>query len=290
MASQQQVQAFLEARTQSHSNPDVYASARRELLASEQADVIALFQERLQAGDEEERCQAIVGLIQLYGAEATGTLLQWIDDASPTVRFVVCSCLHDHGDDRAIPALLDRMKNDPDCQLRGIAASALGKIGPVEVLPHLHLAFQSDHEVDELGYSTSDQAEEAMTSILMTWVSRQVAGAPPKCFREATSTGQLSGTITAEAIPFDPEGRTNRTARYSHLPFSAFGPGCSAKLGLQTNLIDPFEVQVVYVDPDCALARIFIYRRIDNSTQFDWDVHTILDPMAMKTPPKPGRN
>ena len=286
LASQQHVEAFLEARRQAYWKPQVFSNARRELLASDEADVTALFKERLKAGDEDERCRAIEGLVILYGARATDTILPWIHDSSPTVRYVTCGCLHDRGDQRAIPALLDRMKNDADCQVRGAAASALGQIGSLEVLPHLHRAYRTDLEVDQLGYSPSFLAEEAMTSVLRRWITGQIAGTPPKSFRETTSTGQLTGTVTAEAIPFDPEGRITQTARYSHVPISAFGPGWSSKLNLQTTLVAPFEIEVMYNDPICVIERIFTYCRIENSGELDWAVHTIRVPTAMKARPK----
>jgi hypothetical protein len=126
---------------------------------------------------------------------------------------VVCGCLHDYGDLRAQAALLDRLKHDADCQVRGGAASALGQIGAIQALPDLHQAYQTDREVDELGYTPSGQAEEAMTSVLRSWVSRQIQGTPPRVFRESTGRGQLTGTVTAESIPFDAQGRMNHTLR-----------------------------------------------------------------------------
>ena len=46
-----------------------------------------------------------------------------------------------------------------------------------------------------------------MTEVLGSWVLRQIQGNPPTTFRESTRKGQLCGTVTAEAIPFDAEGK-----------------------------------------------------------------------------------
>ena len=141
---------------------------------------------------------------------------------------------------RAASVLLDRLKHNADCQIRGVASGALGRIGAIEALPDLHQAYQTDCEVDELGHSPSGQALDAMTSALENWVTQQIQGDPPRTFRKSTRKGKLSGTVTAEAIPFDAEGRINRTLRV--IPPAAFrvGYGWSSKMGLQTSLITPF--------------------------------------------------
>lgn len=73
-----------------------------------------------------------------------------------------------------------------------------------------------------------------------------------KTFEQASSIGQLRGKVTAEAIPFDPEGRITRTARYAQLPRTAFGDGWMSQLNLETT-------------DDC-----------------DWAVNTIVDPAAIQ--------
>lgn len=274
MVSSQQVQEFFDARRQARVNPVALQKARQALLASDKAEVVAQFEARLQDPDDEQRCETIVGFESLYGPEATDGLLRWINDPSPIVRCVLCSILHESGDGRAAAALVDRLRHDVDCQVRGISANALGHMGAIEALPDLHHAHQTDFERDELGYSTSGHAEDAITSVLRTWVARQIQGTPPRTFRESTRQGQLTGTITAEAI--------DRSSRYGHLPRFAFGPGCATKLDLQTSLVDPFEVQVEYVDPTCVIRRILIYQRYPNS-DFNWSVDTLVDP-GMKSP------
>jgi hypothetical protein len=284
MVTLPQLHDFFAARRHYYSDYVAFQAAREKLLAEDEAEVRAAFETLLHDPDEEVRCQALTGIASLYGAAATETLLRWIDDPSSTVRWVVCGCLHDRGDERAAAALLDRLQHEQDCQVRGVAASALGEVGSSDVLPHLHAVWQSDHEVDELGHSPSCLAQDAMTSVLRRWVTRQIAGAPAKGFEEIRPSGRVRGVVTAEAIPFDPEGRINRVPRYAHVPMSAFGFGWSSQLGLQTTLTPPFEIEVEYVGPSCTVERIFVYHRIEGSDSCDWAVDTIVDTGAMKRP------
>jgi hypothetical protein len=288
VVSSQQVQAFFDARRQALTSPEAFQNARQALLASDKTEVLAQFEARLQRTDEEERAETIAELKLLYGPEATDTIVRWMNDSSPIVRSVACTCLADNGDGRVVAALLDRLKDDADCQVRSIAANALGHIGAIESLPALHHAYRTDLEVDELGYTPSGHAEVAITSVLRSWVSRQIRGTPPRTFRESTQRGKLTGTVTAEAIPLDAEGGLNRTSRYSHLPYSSRRGGQTfIKMDLQTSLVDPFEIEVEYVDPIGVIQRILIYQRISDWDKFNWSVHTILDPTAMKSPPQP---
>jgi hypothetical protein len=168
-----------------------------------------------------------------------------------------------------------------------LAAGALGQIGSIEALPDLHHAFRTDLEVDELGHTPSSQAKDAMTSVLRNWVSQQIQGTRSRTFRESTATGELTGTVTTESLPFDTQGRINLTLRYPRLLHSAVGPSCAFKMDLQTSFVDPFEIEVEYVDPSCVIRRTLIYQQILDSAKFNWAVHTILEPAAMKSPPPP---
>ena len=284
MSISKQVQEFLNSRHLSVIEPETYRNLREALLASDKQEVLAVFAAQLQLPDEDARCQAIEGLAILYGREAADIIVDRINDASSIVRWFVCGCLHDFGDLRAASVLLDRMKNDSDSQVRGMAASALGRIGAIDAMPDLHQTYQKDLEVDELGHTPSGCALDAMTSILRSWVSRQIQGTPPSIFEQTTLNWKLRGTVTAENIPFDPQGRINHTLRYAHLPMSAFGNGWSSTLDLETSLISPFEIQVEYVDPTCVIKRILIYERIADSVYVNWGVQTIVDTAAVKLP------
>lgn len=282
MSTSKLFQDFLKARALWVTQPEAYQNLRQSLLERDKQEVLTHFEVHLQMPDEEERAQAIEGLARLYGRGAIETIVRWIDDPSPIVRWLICGCLHDFGDLRAESVLLKVMKLDSDCQVRGAAASAFGRIGAVETLPDLNQTYLSDREVDQLGHTPSSAAFEATTSILRSWVSRQIDGVSSRVFVESTSKGILRGKVTAESIPFDSEGRINHTLRYSQLPMSAFGFGWASRLDLQTSLIPPFEVEVEYVDPTFLVNRILVYQRILDSSEVDWSVHSIVDVDALR--------
>lgn len=83
--------------------------------------MLTQFETYLQDPDEEERGQAVVGLLLLYGEDATDTVVRWHPYPPSTVRCVVCGCLHDSGAERVVPELAGRMKREADCQVRGVA-------------------------------------------------------------------------------------------------------------------------------------------------------------------------
>lgn len=279
----QRVEEFLKARPQIVTDPDNYRRLHRELVACDRDEVLACFERRMQLSNEEDRSEAVEMVTRLYGSDATKTILRFINDPSIVVRWVVCCCLHDYGDAQAEFALLNRLKYDPDCQVRGTAASALGRIGVVEVLPALYQVFENDHDVDELGHTPSNCALDAMTNVLRDWVVRQIQGTPARKFEEVTSRGKLTGQVNAEEIPFDPEGRIQNTERYAHVPLNKMGFGWMSQLDLETSLRAPFEIEVAYVDPTCRIERIMVFQQIADGGDANWAGHTILDPSVMKS-------
>jgi hypothetical protein len=60
------------------------------------------------------------------------------------------------------------LQGDPDAQVRGTAAYALGGIRSPAAIPALLTALESDHEPDELGHSASSCAATALDDILGT--------------------------------------------------------------------------------------------------------------------------
>jgi hypothetical protein len=80
--------------------------------------------------------------------------------------------LHDFGDERAVPALAELLRRDPDPTVRGTAAYALGGIGSPAAIPALLAALGSDNESDELGHSPSSCAATALDDILGTAETR----------------------------------------------------------------------------------------------------------------------
>ena len=281
MTTAHKIQEFLDARPQYYLQPERFRSARRAVLACDRTEVMACFEARLQDLDDEVRAQAVEGLALLYRTDATDTLLRWLDDESVIVRWVVCGCLHDIGDQRAQPGLLNRLKVDLDPQVRGVAADALGRVGGVEVLPDLYRTWQHDHEEDQQGHSPSSYAAAGIIDLLQRWVVRQLHNTAARDFSEATPHGQLQGRVTAEAIPCDDEhGRITKSPRYAHLPISAFGNGLSTQLDLQTNLVTPFEIAVTYTDRACKISRAFVFQHLP-SDDTNWAIDTIVDPAAL---------
>jgi hypothetical protein len=284
VATSRQVEEFLDVLRQAGTDSETFQNARQALLQCDRAEVLALFETRLQGADEEERAGAIHGLGVLHGRQAIDTILRWINDSSPTVRFVACVCLQDYDDSRVVAAVLNRLKCDADSQIRGVAANVLGQIGALEALPDLHHTCQTDLEYDELGHRPSSQAEDAISSVLREWGLRKIQGTPAKTFRESTRSGTLRGTVTAESIPCDAQGRLDHRFEIPDVPHPAFGPGCAFQKDLQTSLIAPFEIDVEYADATCVIRRIFIFQQITDSANFNWTVVTVVDPDALKLP------
>jgi HEAT repeat protein len=76
--------------------------------------------------DLETRYLACTAAMLTDEPQGVELVLPLLNDPEPTVRWHVCGLMHDLGDERAIGPLTDRMKNDPDPQVRGDAAYALG--------------------------------------------------------------------------------------------------------------------------------------------------------------------
>ena len=128
--------------------------------------VFARLADRLAAADPEARCEAVTGMVFLDAPRAVPAITAVLADPDITVRWYACGCLHDFGDERAIPALIGVMRGDPDPQVRGTAAYALGGIGSPAAIPHLLAVLGVDTEPDELGHSTSSSAATALDDIL----------------------------------------------------------------------------------------------------------------------------
>lgn len=271
------IDEFREARQLVSSNPEAVQRSHQAILACDKAIVLAYFDDQLQDPDFEKRAQAVEELTFLYRTDAVDTIVRGLDDESSVVRWVVCGCLHDFGDGRAQAGLLERLNHDPDPQVRGTAASALGSIGNPAVLPDLHVVSQTDHEVDPMGYTPCSQAKEAISDLLRRWVIQQINGESSMQFREVFAKGELTGRVVAESIPFDDQGRLRHTERYAQLPSSLLGFGWSSMIELQTNLIAPFEIEIVYSGSQCLIRRIYVFWQDAESTNPNWCVHTVLD-------------
>ena len=111
------------------------------------------------------RCQSSRALLNLDKNKGIELLLPFFNDSDFIFRWDICGLMHEFGDERVIESLIDRMKNDPDPQIRGTAAYALGGIGSQKAIPALLETLANDFEFDQLGYSPSFCAESAIDEI-----------------------------------------------------------------------------------------------------------------------------
>ena len=130
----------------------------------------------LTATDPDARCKACEAVLWVDAGRAIELVLPLLDDRDAAVRWRACGCLHDFGDGRAVAPLVQVLQCDPDAQVRGTAAYALGGIGSLAAIPALLAAMEGDHELDQLGYSASFCAAGSLDDILGTNVTR--VGAP----------------------------------------------------------------------------------------------------------------
>jgi HEAT repeat protein len=135
-------------------------------------NVFPLLISRLAAEEPEARCDAITALVFLDPHRAVEPVAAMLSDPNTTVRWHASGCLHDFGDERAVPALCEVLKRDPDPQVRGTAAYALGGIGSPAAIPSLLAALGSDNEYDIHGHSPSSGAATALDDILGTHETR----------------------------------------------------------------------------------------------------------------------
>ncbi|MFO0881092.1 MAG: HEAT repeat domain-containing protein [Gemmataceae bacterium] len=135
-------------------------------------EVFPLLVSRLASADPEARCEAITGLVFLDAPRAVPVLMGMLTDPEIVVRWHASGCLHDFGDERAVPALIRVMRGDPDPQVRGTAAYALGGIGSPGAIPDLLAVLGVDNEFDMHGHSTSSCAATALDDILGTHETR----------------------------------------------------------------------------------------------------------------------
>jgi HEAT repeat protein len=177
-------------------------------------EVFPLLTERLRAADPDARCQAITALFFLDPHRAVEPVVAMLADLAVEVRWHACGCLHDFGDERAVPALCEALRRDPDPQVRGTAAYALGGIGSPAAIPALLAALGSDNESDELGHSPSSSAGTALDDILGTQETRlrmdgglcRLAARPPdldrlRCRAEELFSQWSGGRAEPRAAP-----------------------------------------------------------------------------------------
>jgi HEAT repeat protein len=147
-----------------------------EMRAAGVDKVLPLLTEQLKAANPETRCDAITALGFLDAHRAVEPIVAMLDDPDTTVRWHACGCLHDFGDERAVPALCEVLRRDPDPQVRGTAAYALGGIGSPAAIPGLLAALGFDNEYDIHGHSPNSCAATALDEILGTRETRTHLG------------------------------------------------------------------------------------------------------------------
>ena len=130
--------------------------------------LFAGLRELLEDSDPELRCRTALAIYYVDPKDGCEWLVRLLDDSEWIVRVEVCGLLHDLADKRAVHALIQRMKTDPNPMVRNTAAYALGGIADPVAIPSLIEALDNDHEPDELGHSTSGCAETALDNILRT--------------------------------------------------------------------------------------------------------------------------
>ncbi|WP_165228348.1 HEAT repeat domain-containing protein [Aquisphaera insulae] len=165
----EQLECWLDAINRTDlSDPGRRERALEEMRAADGAAVFDQLRDRLASADPEARCEVITALVLLDARRAVEPVAAMLSDPDATVRWHACGCLHDFGDDRAVPPLCTVMRDDPDPQVRGTAAYALGGIGSPAAIPDLLAVLGSDSEYDELGHSPSSSAATAIDDILGT--------------------------------------------------------------------------------------------------------------------------
>src|SRR5947209_6997885 len=83
----------------------------------------------LEDAEVEVRCDAAEALMWIDPRQGTEAVFPLLSDSDATVRWFACGLLYDFGDERATPRLVEVLRNDPDGDVRLIAAHALGKLG-----------------------------------------------------------------------------------------------------------------------------------------------------------------
>lgn len=160
------LRALLTQLQGSPSEPNQRQDAITKLCAIGSTRLLPALQAFLNASDCELRCLAAEAIFHVDPQVAVPLLRPHLDDPEVVVRWHICGLLHDIRDRRAVGPLIERMKTDPDPQVRNTAAYALGGIGDPSAIPDLIETLDDDHEVDELGHTASWCAAMALDEII----------------------------------------------------------------------------------------------------------------------------
>src|SRR5262249_32077284 len=145
-----------------YQGPDARDRAIADLRAAGADRLFPLLAALLSHSDPEMRCQACEAIVLVYAQRRVDLVLPLLAEADAVVRWHVGGLMHDVGGERAVGPLVERMRIDPDPQVRGTAAYALGGIGSPQAVPALLETRHKDHEADQLGHTPSSCAQGAL--------------------------------------------------------------------------------------------------------------------------------
>lgn len=148
---------------------DRRAAVVAEMRAAGVDAVFPVLAEMLASDDPNEPLGTVEAALLTDRVRGLGFVLPLLRSPDSTMRLTVCYQLREHlegGDGRAVPALLDVLRGEPEPGVRVAAVGALGRFGGPAVIPDLLAAFDHDHEVDELGHTPSHTAAMALDDIV----------------------------------------------------------------------------------------------------------------------------
>ena len=93
-------------------------------------------------------------------------LLPLLNTPEAGLRWFICEILADDGDERAVEPLAKVLLEDPDGDVRLMAAVALRRIGDSRAIPSLQFAMNHDKGTDSEGRRVDKAAKEAIDAIL----------------------------------------------------------------------------------------------------------------------------
>jgi len=241
--------------------------AIREMQESQPEKLFPLLTQLLKHRHLDVRCHAAESILRLDKACGVEAVLPFIQDRSTTLRWQICGLLHDFGDSRAVLALIERLKMDPDPQIRNTAAYALGGIGSFQALHALAEAEENDHEYDMHGHSASSVSTSAISDILMKESIRIVETYP----ETEVTIERESNTLIQATIILQSTGE-----QYRQLSWKAWGPTAWwFDPPFHPLHVPPFTVDVrVTQEEKLCIRRVFIFQ----SSETGWSISTVVKP------------
>jgi HEAT repeat protein len=145
--------------------PGAREKAIATLMALDRKAAIRELRRLLKGRDPDLRCDAAEALLRIDANRTIDYVVPLLTDPDSAVRWSTCGLLHDFGDKRAVPLLVQVLRNDSEAEVRLMAAFALSEIGDCSALSALQQASQLDDGADGEGRRVRDIATEAIQSI-----------------------------------------------------------------------------------------------------------------------------